>query len=134
MKKNKSPLGYRMKHSPLNDNGENEIVNSAGGSQEPITAYGRPVVTSSGEPISQEMFDYYQKQNELYPQYVYNTEGDTPGFRGSDVVSGAIMPKSTSVRHTQDLMSNPDIKFYRKAVDSIMKLPGYEKLTNLKKK
>jgi hypothetical protein len=31
MKKNKSPLGYKMKHSPLRDNGDDEVVSSAGG-------------------------------------------------------------------------------------------------------
>ena len=130
MKKNKSPLGYTMKHqSPLNDNGDEKVISSAGGAQDIITAYGKPVVTGKGDPISQEEFDFYQNQNKLYPQYVYNTEGDTPGFRGSNEVEGAIMPKSTSVRHTRDLMDNaPNIKFYREALDSITKLPGYENL------
>ena len=115
--------------SPLKDNGDDEVVSSAGESQDIITAYGKPVVTAKGKPISQEEFDFYQKQNELYPQYVYNTEGDHPGFRGSDIVSGAIMPKSTSVRHARHLMDNaPNINFYRQAVDSLVQLPGYEDL------
>ena len=115
--------------SPLNDNGDDEIVSSAGGAQDILTAYGKPVVTDKGKPISQEEFDYYKKQNELYPEYVYDSEGETPGFRGSMEVPGAIMPKSTSVRHTRDLMDNaPNIKFWREARDSIVKLPGYENL------
>jgi hypothetical protein len=34
MKKNKSPLGYKMTHSPLNQNGDDKIVNSAGNDPE----------------------------------------------------------------------------------------------------
>jgi len=115
---------------PIHNNG---VVSSSGGNgdSELIKVNGRVVLGTGAKPISQEDFDYYQKQNELYPEYVYDSSS-IPGFRDEAELNpdypNAVIPKSTSIRHAQELMRNPDIRFYSKAIDSLQKLPGYERL------
>ena len=153
-----------MKHqSPLNDNGEkdvikvggtgtkamlglDEVVVSSGGDSKYDPAYdiltdhkyidpdtkvisvdNKPVVAGD-DPITQEEMDYYTNLNELYPEYIYKTGGKRkfpPGYRGSDQVPGALMPKSTSVEHTKDLMKKDKI-FWTDARKIIDEMPGYK--------
>jgi len=126
-------LTYPKIDKPYSNAAPQQTVSSSGGNgdEELIKVDGRVVLGTGNKPISQEEFDYYQKQNELYPQYVYDSSS-IPGFRDESNLNpdypNAIIPKSTSIKHTQELMKNPDIRFYNKAVDSLMKLPGYERL------
>ena len=126
-------LTYTKIDKPYSNAAPKQVVNSSGGNgdSELIKVDGRVVLGSNNKPISQDEFDYYQRQNELYPEYVYNSSS-IPGFRDEAELNedypNAVIPKSTSVRHAQELMKNPDIRFYNKAVDSLMKMPGYERL------
>tara|TARA_Y100001937_G_C6979360_1_gene267005 strand:- start:35 stop:445 length:411 start_codon:yes stop_codon:yes gene_type:complete len=134
MKTNLNMPGFKLPHQ--SNAALKQTVSSSGdnGNQELIKVDGRVVLSpSSGQPISRSDFDYYQRQNELYPQYVYDMSGTSiPGFRDEGNLNpdypNAIIPKSTSVKHTLDLMKNPDIRLHSKAFDSIRKLPGYERI------
>ena len=121
---NKSP--FKMKYqSPLNQNGDDKVVKSAGGGGE-ITAYGMPVYDGEN-PISKEKMRYFENLNKLYPEHVYGKDSDMPGFRTEEMDGKTVlMPKSTSVSHARSLMDNPDIKFYSKAMDSLTKTQGYD--------
>ena len=110
--------------SPLKDNGDEKVVNSAGGGGE-ITAYGMPVYDGEN-PISPEKMRYFENLNKLYPEHVYKKDGDMPGFTTIEKDGKTVlMPKSTSVSHARSLMDDPDIKFYSKAMDSLAKTQGY---------
>ena len=125
-------LTYSKIDQPYSNAAPKQTVSSSGDDEdsELIKVDGRVVLGAGNKPISQEDFDYFQKQNELYPEYIYDSSS-IPGFRDEAELNpdypNAVIPKSTSIRHAQELMKNPDIRFYNKAVDSIMKLPGYER-------
>ena len=125
MKIIKSP--FKMKHqSPLNQNGDDKVVSSAGGTQNEITAYGMPVYDDSGNPISQEKMRYFENLNKLYPEHVYGKDSDMPGFTTHDMDGKTVlMPKSTSVSHWPSA-TKPGEKFYTKGMDSLSTLPGYK--------
>ena len=112
--------------SPLKDNGDDKVVNSGGGTQKEITAYGMPVYDDSGNPISKEKMRYFENLNKLYPEHVYKKGGDMPGFTTIDKDGKTVlMPKSTSVSHWKSA-TKPGEKFYTKGMDSLSTLPGYK--------
>jgi len=122
---------FKMKYqSPLKDNGDEKVVNSAGGGSE-ITAHGMPVYDDSGNPISPEKMKYFENLNKLYPEHIYNRdktptgEGSDkgyPGFRVEEVDGKKVlMPKSTSISHWKTTGK----QFYTQGMDSLAKTQGY---------